>query len=448
MAIEIKAIGGYAEVGKNMTAVKVDDEVIVIDMGLHLPNYIKITEEEGEQVIKLKANDLIRARAIPNSDLIRDWKDKVKAIVPTHAHLDHLGAIPFLANRFKDAQIICTPFSAAVLRAILKDEKIKLPNKIRPINPNSKIKISDKITIELVNVTHSTPQSSIVVIHTPYGAVVYAADFKLDNSPTLGTKPNYAALEKIGNSGVAIAIINALYAPYDGKCPSENVAKEMLRGVMMDVDSRGKAIIATTFSSHIARLKSICFFAKKLNRKVIFLGRSLAKYIDAASVANIVKLEKEGEVCRFAKQIARKLKQIQKTGPEKYLLVVTGHQGEPKATLSKMANGLYPFLFEDEDEVIFSCNVIPTPINKAYRQILDDHLKSKGVRIFKGAHVSGHGRKEDIRDLIKLLKPKHIVPVHCEKPAMDAFLELGTKMGYEEGKTAHQLLNSQSLFIE
>ena len=367
MAVEIKAIGGYAEVGKNMTAVKIDDEVIIIDMCIHLTNYIKITEEEGESFIKLKANDLIKARAIPNTDMIKDWRDKVKAIVPTHAHLDHLGAIPFLASRFRNASVVCTPFSAAVLRAILKDEKIKIPNQIKAINPNSKIKISDKITIEMINVTHSTPQSSIVAIHTPYGAIVYAADFKLDNSPTLGSKPNYAALEKLGKTGVLVAIINALYAPYDGKCPSENVAKEMLRGVMLDVDSRGKAIIATTFSSHIARLKSIVTFGKKLNRKIVFLGRSLSKYINAASEANIAHLEKEGEVCRFARQIDRKLKAIQKDGPEKYLLVVTGHQGEPKATLSKMSTGVYPFAFEDEDEVIFSCNVIPTPINRAYR---------------------------------------------------------------------------------
>ena len=447
MAIEIKAVGGYAEVGKNMTAIKVDDEVVIIDMGIHLPHYIKITEEEGETVVKLKASDLIKARAIPNDEIIKEWKDKVKAIIPTHAHLDHIGAIPYLAGKYK-APVICTPFTAAVLKSILKDEKIKLPNQIKAINPNSKIKISDKLAIELVNVTHSTPQSSIVVIHTPYGAVAYAADFKLDNSPTLGTKPNYAALERIGKKGVIAAIINSLYAAYDGKCPSENVAKEMLRGVMLDVDSRGKAIIATTFSSHIARLKSICAFGKKLNRKIVFLGRSLSKYIDAASQANIAHLQKEGDVCRFAKQIARKLKAIQKDGPEKYLLVVTGHQGEPKATLSKMSTGIHPFRFEDEDEVIFSCNVIPTPINRAYREILEDHLKAKGARIFKGAHVSGHGRKEDIRDLIKLLKPKHIIPVHSEKPAMDAFIDLGIKMGYTEGKTAHQLLNGHSLHLE
>jgi ribonuclease J len=447
MAIEIKAVGGYAEVGKNMTAVKVDDEVVIIDMGIHLPNYIKITEEEGETVIKLKASDLIKAKAIPNDEMIKDWKSMVKAIVPTHAHLDHVGAIPYLAGKYK-APVICTPFTAAVLRAICKDEKIKLSNQIKVLNPNSSIKVSDKIAVELIHVTHSTPQASIVAIHTPYGAVVYAADFKLDNSPTLGGKPNYAALEKLGKKGVAVAIINSLYAAYDGKCPSENVAKEMLKGVMLDVDSRGKAMIATTFSSHIARLKSIASFGKKLNRKIVFLGRSLSKYINAAAEANIAHLEKEGEVCRFARQIARKLKQVQKEGPEKYLLIVTGHHGEPKATLSKMANGVYPFMFEDEDEVIFSCNVIPTPINRAYREILEDHLKNKGARIFKGAHVSGHGRKEDIRYLIKLLKPENIVPVHCEKPAMDAFVELGIKMGYTEGKSAHQLLNGQSLTFE
>ncbi|MBD3303667.1 MBL fold metallo-hydrolase [Candidatus Woesearchaeota archaeon] len=447
MAIEIKAVGGYAEVGKNMTAVKVDDEVVIIDMGIHLPNYIKITEEEGETVVKLKAADLMKARAVPDIEMIKEWKSMVKAVVPTHAHLDHVGAIPYLAGKYK-APVVCTPFTAAVLRAICKDEKIKLSNQIKVLNPNSKIKISDKITVELVHVTHSTPQASIVAVHTPYGAVVYAADFKLDNSPTLGGRPNYAALERLGKKGVVVAIINSLYAAYDGKCPSENVAKEMLKGVMLDVDSRGKAMIATTFSSHIARLKSIVSFGKKLNRKVVFLGRSLSKYINAAAEANIAHLEKEGKVCRFARQISKKLKQVQKEGPEKYLLIVTGHQGEPKATLSKMSSGVYPFMFEDEDEVIFSCNVIPTPINRAYREILEDALKAKGTRIFKGAHVSGHGRKEDIRHLIKLLKPENIVPVHCEKPAMDAFIDLGIKMGYTEGRSAHQLLNGQSLKFE
>lgn len=446
MPVEIRAIGGYGEVGKNMTAVRVDDEVIICDMGLHMPNYIKYTEEEGEDVVKINPDDLIKVKAVPNPNLIDDWKNMVKAIIPTHAHLDHVGAIPYIADRF-DAPVICTPFTAAVLKAILKDEKIKIRNEIKVLNPNAFLKISDKITIEFISVTHSTPQTVMVAIHTKHGVILYATDFKFDNNPVIGKKPNYEALEAIGRKGVLVALVDSLYAPEDGKSPSELVAKELLRDVLLGVDSRGKAVIVSTFSSHIARLKSIIEFGHKLNRKIVFLGRSLAKYIDAAAEVNIAHFEKEGEVCRFARQVARKLKEIEKKGPEKYLIIATGHQGEPKSVLSKMTTGVLPFHFENEDHVVFSCKVIPTQINKAYREILENNLKSKGVRIFKDVHVSGHCYKEDMRDLLKYTKPEHIIPIHSEKRCMDAFTELGLEMGYKEGKTVHQLLNGQSLIL-
>lgn len=446
MSIEIRAVGGYGEVGKNMTAVRIDDEVIICDMGLHMPNYIKYTEEEGEDVVKIRTDELIKVKAVPNPELIDDWKDMVKAIIPTHAHLDHVGAIPYIADRF-DAPVICTPYTGAVLRAILKDEKIKIRNEIKVLNPNAFLKISDKITIEFISVTHSTPQTVMVAIHTKHGVILYATDFKFDNNPVIGKKPNYEALEAIGKKGVLVALVDSLYAPEDGKSPSELVAKELLRDVLLGVDSRGKAVIVSTFSSHIARLKSIIEFGNKLHRKIVFLGRSLAKYIDAAAEVNIAHLEKEGEVCRFARQVARKLKEIEKKGPEKYLIIATGHQGEPKSVLSKMTTGVLPFHFENEDHVVFSCKVIPTPINRAYREILEGNLKSKGVRIFKDVHVSGHCYKEDMRDLIKYTKPEHIIPIHSEKHCMDAFTALGLEMGYKEGKTVHQLLNGQSLIL-
>ena len=131
--IEICAVGGYNEVGKNMTAVRVDDEVVIIDMGLHLDNYIKCTEEEEDDIVEISAHELAKAGAIPNDSVIKDWKDKVKAIVPTHAHLDHVGALIFLSNKY-NAPILCTPFTTEVIRAISKDEKIKLKNEIKSKN--------------------------------------------------------------------------------------------------------------------------------------------------------------------------------------------------------------------------------------------------------------------------------------------------------------------------
>ena len=243
MAVEIYTVGGYNEVGKNMTAVKVDDEVVIFDMGLHLPNYIKLTEDR-EDVFAASTNELKNAKAIPNDDFIKHLRKNVKAIIPSHAHLDHIGAIPYLASKY-DAPVLATPYTAAVLRAILKDEKIEIRNEIKVMSPNSTYTISKNLKVEFINVTHSTPQASMIALHTKYGVVLYANDFKFDNHPVLGKKPNYEALEKLGKKGILIMIVDSLYAYSASKTPSENVAREMLRDVMLGVDSKGKAVIVT-----------------------------------------------------------------------------------------------------------------------------------------------------------------------------------------------------------
>lgn len=440
MPIEVRAIGGFGEVGKNMIAVKVDDDVVIVDMGLHLPNYITITQDED--VFKLSPDQLIRAQAIPDDSAIADWKDQVKAIIPSHAHLDHIGAIPYLASKYK-CPVIASPFTIQVLKTILEDERIKLPNRLVVQNLNSVYNLTKNISIELVEVTHSTPQSAIVVIHTKYGAVVYSNDFKFDNNPVLGRKPNYAALEKIGKDGVALLLCECLYATHEGKTPSEAVAKQMLEDVLLNVNSKGKAVVVTTFSSHIARLKSIIEFAKRMNRKVVLLGRSLAKYTGAATACKIYDFSGI-ETLKYPRQIQTRLTEINKRR-EKYLIVATGHQGEPNSVLHKISHGRLKFAFESEDHVVFSCKIIPSEINERNRAELEKDLKSKNVRIFKDIHVSGHASREDLRDFIKLLKPQHLVPSHGEPQMMEAFLSLGKDMGYELNENIHPLRNGEAL---
>lgn len=443
--IEIRTIGGYCEVGKNMAAVRVDDEVVIFDMGLHLPNYIKYTEEEGENVVKLSKKALMRVEAIPNDSVIDDWAGLVKAIIPSHAHLDHVGAIPYMSSRY-DCPVVCTPFTAAVIRAILRDEKIKIKNRIKILNPNASLHLTKNLKIEFINMTHSTPQTVMVALHTKYGIILYCNDFKLDNNPTLGKKPNYEALQKAGKDGVLVAIVDSLYCDQRVKTPSELVAKEMLKDVLLGVHSRGHAVIVTTFSSHIARLKSISQYAKQLNRKVVFLGRSLSKYIIAARDSKVIDLGKEGEICGFAKHIKRMLVNIEKKGAHKFLIIATGHQGEPKSVLSKMAKRIIPFSFSTEDHVIFSCKTIPTPINRELRTALEQDLKNMGVRMFKDIHVSGHGGYEDIRDLLRMIQPKHVIPAHAEKKGVDAFVELARELGYSP-KQVHPFKNGERLIL-
>lgn len=443
--IEIRAVGGYDEVGRNMTAINVDNEVIILDMGLELEQYIQLAEDED--IVDIKLADLEKVDAVPQTESIEEWRSKVKAIVPTHAHLDHIGAVPFLAYKY-NAPIICTPFTQEVIKSILHDEKIHIPNKIRTLYANSKLKISEKITLEFIHVTHSTPQAVIAAIHTPYGKILYANDFKFDLYPVVGKKPNFKRLEELGKEGDVLCLITeSTYAHDARKMPSESVARQMLKDIMLGTYSQDKSVIVTTFASHIARLKSIVEFSHKMDRKCVLLGRSFAKYVGAAERAGIVKLSDKCEILNYRAQINRKLAKIMKEGKEKYVLVVTGHQGEPRATLSRMARGETPLELTNEDQVIFSCNTIPVETNIKQREHLEALLSEHGTRIFVDIHASGHAAREDLRDLLLLTKPKNIVPTHGEKKQKEALRDLAHQLGYED-KQIHILHNGKGLKLQ
>lgn len=445
MGLQIITVGGYSEVGRNCTLVKVDDEAVILDMGLHMDNYIAYTDDmeelHGSKDVKdMSADTLIRVNAVPNIRHIQDLWPKVKAICITHAHLDHVGAVPFISNKFK-ADIHGTNYTIEVLSTILKDEKISLRNKLVSHPVDSRFKVSSKITVEFINITHSVPQTVVIAVHTPYGTVVYANDFKLDNAPVLGDKPNFKRLKQLGQEGVKALILDSLYANTAMKTPSENIAKEMLKDVMLGVNSEGKAVVVTTFSSHIARLKSISELGTKLRRRTVFIGRSLSKYILAAKDAGIIDLTKNTEMVRYGSKVEKFFKKIK--NPSKYLFVVTGHQAEPRAVLSRMVNQNL-FHFHEEDHVIFSCGVIPVENNIINREKLDAALKKKKIRLFTDVHVSGHAYREDHRDFIHLLKPTHIIPAHATPKVMEAMKELALEMGYKHDKV-HVLRNGVQL---
>lgn len=442
--MKIHTIGGYNEVGKNMTAIEIGNEAVILDMGIHLESYIRYTEDED--IENLSTEELRRVGAIPDDSVIEDIRDKIKAIIPTHAHLDHVGAILYLSNKY-NAPIICTPFTAEVIKSIIKDEKINLRNQIKVLNINSTYRLSNNIKIEFINITHSIPQVVMVALHTKDGTLVYANDFKFDNHPIIGKKPNYERLRKLGKRGVKCLIVDSTRASEPVKTPSETVAKELLRDVLLGVDSRGKAVIITTFSSHLARLKSIIEFGHKMGRKVVLLGRSLAKYVEAGENIGIIKFSGQAEIVRYGKQIKRKLRQIEKEGPEKYLLVVTGHQGEPKSTLSKMAKKELKFKFRPEDHVIFSCTIIPSEINIINRKNLEEDLNNLRVRVFRDIHVSGHAAREDLRDLINMLNPQHIIPAHGNTDMKMSLANLAVEKGYKIEKNIHILKNGENLII-
>lgn len=441
--MEITTVGGYSEVGRNMTAMRYKDEAIIFDMGVHLEKYIKFKGDDNLELFQLR--DLIRVGAVPDDNIIKDWKKKVIAIIPSHAHLDHIGAIPYMAAKY-NVPIICTPYTASVIKAILKDKKLRIPNEIKVLDLGKKLKLSNKLTVEFINITHSIPDTALVVIHTPEGQVIYANDFKLDNTPVLGKQPDYARIKQLGKeNNVITLILDSIYAYLPRKTPSESVAREMLRDVMLNVNSQGKVVIVTTFSSHIARLKSIIEFGKLMKRKIVFLGRSLAKYVYAAENINLVDFSKSVEIVPYKSQIRKKLREIEKQGRDKYLIVCTGHQGEPNAVLSRLVDGKLGFKLFRDDHIIFSCTVIPSPLNIANRDVLESKLQDSRVRIFRDIHQSGHASREDHRDLISMLNPKHIIPAHAGLDKTVHLANLAKEMGYELGKTVHLMHDNQRI---
>jgi len=443
MTIEICTVGGYNEVGKNMTAIKVGDSVVIMDMGLHIENYVRVRDEENDSG-SITVASLQKADAVPDDRAIADWRKNVKLIVPTHAHLDHVGAIPFMASHY-GVPVVATPYTIEVIKAILRDEKIKIKNELKVLNANSHLRVNKELDLEFVNITHSTPQTVVGVLHTSEGVVVYANDFKLDNNPILGTKPNVERLRELGQQGVDVLIMDGTRAARSGKTPSESIAKEMLRDVMLGSDLKDGLIIVTTFSSHIARLKSIIEFGRKLNRKIVFLGRSLSKYVEAAEAIGLVNFSDEVEIVKYSKQVKRRLSQINKEKRNRYLLVVTGHQGEPESVLSRIARQELQFELYPEDAIIFSCSVIPNPSNIANRELLESQLKRYKVRMFKDIHTSGHASKEDLRDMLNMLKPKHLVPAHGDFTMLSAMADLAIEMGYTLGQNLHIMHNGQRI---
>lgn len=442
--VEVVPVGGTGEVGRNMTAVRVDDEVFIFDMGLHMPNYIKFTEEDVSDLSKMNVDALRRAGAIPDDNSIKKWRKYVKGIFLGHAHLDHIGAVPFLAKNYS-APLVASPYTIALLRNMLTDEKIHLKNKMTPLSPNGIMKITKNVTVEFVHITHSIPQSVMVALHTKYGIILYATDYKFDNNPVLGKPPHYDCLKKLGDKGVLLTVCDTLYVTRPGKMPSEMTARELLRDAILGQDNKGKAIVVTTYASHIARLKSIIEFASQTRRKIVFLGRSLAKYMQAAEDADVYHASTRGvDVVKYGKHAQKKLKQIMQDGKEKYFLVVTGNQGEPQSMLSKMTTGKFAFHFNKGDHVLFSSSVIPVEPNITYRKTIDKQLLNQGVRLFPDLHVSGHAAREDIREFIKLTRPKHALPTHSEPNKVNSFIQLWTELGHAP-KDAHVLRPGQRL---
>lgn len=442
--IGIIAVGGYNEMGKNMTGIRIDNDVIVMDMGLQLD---RVQIHEDAEIDKMHSMDLINMGAIPDDRVMNEVGGSVKAIVCTHGHLDHIGAIPKLAHRYK-APIIATPYTAELVKHEIDDEKkFKVTNEVISLKIGRLYNLTPDIQIEFIRMQHSIVDSAFAAIHTPGGVILYASDFKLDRTPTLGEAPDFQRLRKLGKEGVRAMITESTNSGHSGKTPSEQIAKDLVRDVLLGTEETESGVVITTFSSHIARINAIIQAAQEMNRIPVLLGRSMERYLSIAQKMKYIKFPQALEIHGSRNAVDKALKRISQDGKKKYLPIITGHQGEPDSILTRIAYGETPFKIEKGDKVIFSANAIPNPMTLANRYALETKLKMAGARIYDNVHVSGHASREDHWELLRLVNPDKVIPSHGNMMMHSSYVELAEDAGYVFGDTVHIMRNGEEMLL-
>ncbi len=396
-------LGGSGEIGMNLNLYGHNKRWIMVDCG------ITFHDQHGIDVIT------------PNIDAVMEIKDQLEAIVLTHAHEDHLGAIPYLWP-FLECPIYATPFTAQVLRNKLAEKSWGSQVKIHEIPLNGSIELGD-FSIEFITLTHSIPEPNALAIRTPLGTVIHTGDWKIDDNPIIGEATNTNRLIEYGNQGIKALVCDSTNIFEEGFTGSENTVYENLKKRIEKVKS-GK-IVVCCFASNVARVESIIKAAAANDRKVALVGRSLYKMVEAAQYAGYLKtIPKLLDVEDAAKLPA-----------ERVLFISTGSQGEPRSALARVAAKNHPQLkLKQGDTVIFSARKIPG--NEKVISLMQNRLIEQGVQILSAydddIHVSGHPSQEDLKCMYNWTKPECLIPVHGEMMHMRAQANFGENQGIKQ----------------
>ena len=407
MNTKIIPLGGLGEVGKNMYVVMHNSEIIIVDSGVMFPD-----------------NELLGIDyVIPDYTFLKENENKIKALVITHGHEDHIGSIPFLLQTV-DIPKIYAPSNAKELIDKKLEERNIIYKNLFVYDENTVIK-TKYFNIEFFRTTHSIPDSHGVVIHTPDGTIVMTGDFKFDMTP-IGPMSNLHKMAKIGEKGVSVLMSDSTNALVPGVSLSESVVDENLGEIFSSCkDSR---IILATFASNVYRIKHIMETCKKNNRKVALFGRSMENMVDVALKCGYFK----------DKDIVITAEEANHMKPNEVCLLCTGSQGEPLAALSRIASGTHrQITLMPDDVVIFSSS--PIPGNGASVSKTINKLYKKGVKVFTNAmseiHSSGHANQEELKLMIRLFKPRYFVPYHGEFRMLKTHADLGVMCGVNKNNT-------------
>lgn len=406
-----------------MSAVEVRDQIIILDMGYNMEELIDLEDSVESSSTK----NLIHSGVIPNDHILYQQREKVKGIIIGHGHLDHVGAVAKLAGTY-DCPIFASPYTMKVAEEQIRQDNKDVKNERIVLKPGAIHNITSNLAVEFVKVTHSIPDTMLTVLHTREGRFAYGLDFRIDREPVLGDTVDFKRLEELGNEGVKILVGDSTRVSDPGSSSTESAVKDQLQFTFDQHYKEKSAIVVTTFSSHIERLKSIL----EINagrRKVAFIGRSLKDYTRPADDLGYLNL-KNVEIASYRDEVNELFEKIA-ADREKWLIVCTGNQGEARSVLKKLSEDQYPFVFKPGDHVIFSSSTIPTLINKAERYKLERALKKKKVTLHLDIHASGHGHREDLRLLIQTLKPEILIPGHGDIHKLAEHAALAQEEGYK-----------------
>lgn len=398
---QVFALGGLGEVGKNMYVIMHNNELVIIDSGIMFPKD------------ELLGIDYV----IPDYTFLKQNESKIKALIITHGHEDHIGGIPFLLQTVKIPVIYAPNQAAELIKRKIEERSIPF-KELKIIDGNSKIK-TKHFEIEFFNTTHSIPDSLGIAITTPNGVIVSTGDFKFDLTP-IGPMSNIHKMAEIGKKGVKLLMSDSTNALVEGFSKSEFKVDAALGDIF--ARHTGRLIIAT-FASNIYRLKHIIETSKKNNRKVVLFGRSMETNVTIAIESGYI----DGKDVIVSADEALKLKEDEIT------ILCTGSQGEPLAALSRIANGSHKQIkLLPNDIVVFSSS--PIPGNGAYIAKTINQLYLKGVRVLTNTslndiHASGHGNEEELQLMLRLMKPEYFMPMHGEYRMLKKHGDLAIECG-------------------
>ncbi len=385
--LKICTLSGLSEIGRNCTFLEYKNSIILVDFGLSFPDQT------------LYGIDYM----IPNMTYLKKNKKKIKGILITHGHLDHIGGIPYLLKEIGFPTIYAGEFTNALIKEKLKEFGLDKKAKFFDMHPNQIVDLGD-FKSKFINVTHGIPDSYIIVVQgkNNAGNILFSGDYKIDRKPVLEAETDYESLKKLQGK-IDIAMLESTYPDAEGHSLSETEIAENLEEVISSWDGR---IVVSQFSSNISRLKSLVEIGEKLNKKIFISGRSLHTSLELAKNQGLIK-PKPGLI-----EDERKLKDYP---DNKILYICTGSQGEKYAALARISRGEHHFFkIKDNDLVILSNSEIPGNIFEIEK--MTDRLLKRGVELVKSnmadIHASGHGLNKDREILYKLIKPKKIIPYH------------------------------------